>query len=208
MIFKEDLKHNILEFTIKADQHICNSLRRIMISEVETYAIERVLINKNNSIINDEMLSHRLGLLPLKLKEKEKKKEKEKEKKELLDIEICFTLDVTYDQSQADCNNIHTIYSNSLQTTGINPCCLVNDDIIIAEITKGQSISLVAYAVLGNGLVHAKWSPSCGTSYIDHENGLLTFKIETTGSMRPIDIFDRSIDILVGKIDNLLESLK
>jgi len=198
MQFKEDLENNILEFTIeKVDQSLCNSLRRIMISEVPTFAIERVLISKNNSIINDEMLSHRLGLIPIKVKRQEQ---------EDTDREICFTLDVTYDQNQADCNNIHTIFSSSLKTND-HYTQLVFNDIIIAEITKGQSISLIAYAVLGSELIHSKWSPSCGTTYIDHENENITFKVETTGSMKPIELFDRSIDILLGKIDNLLNNL-
>ena len=188
--FKEDLDNNILEFTVEADQYICNSLRRIMISDVETYAIERVLIKGNSSIINDEMLAHRLGLLPIK------------QLNDFNEKDICFTLDITYEQEKADCNNIHTIYSSSLTCTN-NNFKLVNDDIIIAEITKGQCISLTAYAIIGSGLIHSKWSPSCGTSYIDHENGQMTFKIETTGSMRPIDLFDKSIDILINKLDNL-----
>ena len=192
---KNKVQENILEFNVKTDQYICNSLRRIMISEVPIYAIERVLIKNNNSVINDEMLSHRLGLLPLI-----------KTDNLYPDQEFMFSLDVSYDQSKADVNNIHTIYSKDLINES-ETLKLVNDDIIIAEITKDQSISLIAYAVLGNGLIHAKWSPSCGTTYIDHEDNEkgLTFKIETTGSIKPIDLYNKSIDILLGKIDNLID---
>src|SRR3989338_5724411 len=43
-----------------------NTLRRIMIEEVPTMAIEDVEFSKNNSILYDEMVAHRLGLVPLK----------------------------------------------------------------------------------------------------------------------------------------------
>lgn len=54
------------------DLHTCchalqlaNSLRRIMISEAPTMAIEHVYITNNTSVIQDEVLAHRLGLIPL-----------------------------------------------------------------------------------------------------------------------------------------------
>ena len=45
---------------------IANTLRRLVNSKVCTLAIEDVHINKNSSALYDEMLAHRLGLIPLK----------------------------------------------------------------------------------------------------------------------------------------------
>lgn len=45
---------------------VANAFRRIMISEVPSMAIEKVYIYNNTSIIQDEILAHRLGLIPLK----------------------------------------------------------------------------------------------------------------------------------------------
>ena len=42
-----------------------NTLRRIIADEVPTMAIEDVEFTKNNSILYDEMIAHRLGLIPL-----------------------------------------------------------------------------------------------------------------------------------------------
>lgn len=44
---------------------IANAYRRIMLAEVPTMAIEHVFIHNNTSVIQDEMLAHRLGLIPL-----------------------------------------------------------------------------------------------------------------------------------------------
>ncbi|GMH58604.1 hypothetical protein TrRE_jg5477, partial [Triparma retinervis] len=57
---------NELVFSLQnVDVSFANALRRIMISEVPTVAIEIVYIDNNTSITHDEVLSHRLGLIPL-----------------------------------------------------------------------------------------------------------------------------------------------
>ncbi|XP_050367872.1 uncharacterized protein LOC126786172 [Argentina anserina] len=61
------LEKNEMEFDmIGIDPAIANAFRRILISEVPTMAIERVLIANNTSVIQDEVLSHRLGLIPIR----------------------------------------------------------------------------------------------------------------------------------------------
>lgn len=58
---------NELEFDIIGiTPAIANAFRRIMISEVPSMAIEKVYIYNNTSIIQDEVLAHRIGLIPLK----------------------------------------------------------------------------------------------------------------------------------------------
>ena len=57
---------DLLEFEmINVDPSIVNSLRRILISEVPTVAIEHVFVLDNTSEMAEEVLSHRLGLVPL-----------------------------------------------------------------------------------------------------------------------------------------------
>lgn len=59
---------NELIFEMKnIDVSFANALRRIMISEVSTMAIEHIYMWNNSSIIPDEVLSHRLGLIPLSM---------------------------------------------------------------------------------------------------------------------------------------------
>jgi DNA-directed RNA polymerases I and III subunit RPAC1 len=48
------------------DASIANSFRRILIAEVPTMAIETVFVFNNTSVIQDEVLAHRLGLIPIK----------------------------------------------------------------------------------------------------------------------------------------------
>lgn len=71
---KKDLRINITKLTsddiefdlIGVDAAIANALRRILLSEVPTIAVETVWISVNTSIIQDEVLAHRIGLIPIK----------------------------------------------------------------------------------------------------------------------------------------------
>lgn len=50
---------------VGVDASIANAFRRILLAEVPTLAIEEVFIFDNTSVIQDEVLAHRLGLIPL-----------------------------------------------------------------------------------------------------------------------------------------------
>lgn len=58
---------NDIEFDmVHIDCSVANAFRRILLSEVPTMAIDRVCIVNNTSLIQDEVLAHRIGLIPIK----------------------------------------------------------------------------------------------------------------------------------------------
>lgn len=62
-----ELEDHAASFEIQdTDCSVANALRRIMISEVVTMAIDLVTFEDNTSVLNDEIIAHRLGLIPLK----------------------------------------------------------------------------------------------------------------------------------------------
>ena len=66
-VLENDKEQNKLSFILKDSNPIfANTLRRLMIDEVPAMAIEDVEFVKNNSILYDEIIAHRLGLVPLK----------------------------------------------------------------------------------------------------------------------------------------------
>jgi len=115
-----------------------NVLRRAILEEVKTLAIEDVYIIENNSAIWDEMLAHRLGLVVLNTHENIKENE-----------EIRFYLEK---------NEKGYIYGSDLKTDKKNTY-VIYPETMIAYIDENQKVKLEAVAILSNGKQHAKFIP-------------------------------------------------
>ncbi len=62
-----DLGDEKIRFTLDGvDVAFANALRRTMISDVPCMAIDDLFIFDNSSVVYDEVLAHRIGLIPLK----------------------------------------------------------------------------------------------------------------------------------------------
>jgi len=138
-----------------------NALRRAMIAEVPSMAIDDVMIVENSSMLYDEMLSHRLGLLPL-----------------VTDLDSYILPEECTCGSELGCNKCRTalsieaeateesryVYSGDLKPENpeVRP---VSDTIPIVKLSPGQKVRLEAYARLGRGAEHAKWQPVSSVAY-------------------------------------------
>ncbi|XP_031479185.1 uncharacterized protein LOC116250007 [Nymphaea colorata] len=182
------LTEEMIEFDmVGIDASLANAFRRILLAEVPTMAIEKVFIANNTSVIQDEVLAHRLGLIPVKvdprLFECLSENDVANEKNTIvfkLHVECKRggpRLTVKSDQLQWLSNGseflkepsdssskpkTYTAFScdqRSLPEFSNNAVTVQDPDIIIAKLGPGQIIELEAHAVKGIGKTHAKWSP-------------------------------------------------
>jgi DNA-directed RNA polymerase I and III subunit RPAC1 len=168
-----------LVFDIKGvDPTIVNTLRRIMIAEIPTMAIETVIVNQNTSIIPDEVFAHRLGLVPILADANdfiERKPEDDfndknsikftlnikcyKDKNGQIINENIYTKDLVF-EPQGDQEKKY--YNSQTKKYSIG---LVHDDILLNKLIPGMEIDLECYCEKGIGRTHAKWSPVCTAYY-------------------------------------------
>ena len=134
-----------------------NTLRRVAMTEVPTLAIERIEFGRNNSIIYDEMLAHRIGLVPLTTDLKGYNAKDEHGVPGNPSNEVTLTLKIPKQKG------VHTVTAGEFTTSDpkIKP---VHPDMPLVRLLEGQDLELVAYAELGTGQEHMKWSP-CLASY-------------------------------------------
>jgi len=151
-----------LQFIIKGvDIPFVNALRRIMLAEVPCMAIDEVVIIENSSTLHDEILAHRMGLIPLKTDLDSYKLPEECTCKSEFGCNLC-RLSLTLEVEATE--DVITVYSKDLKSENpdIRP---VSDKIPIVKLAPEQKIKLEAYARLGKGKNHAKWQPVSMCTY-------------------------------------------
>ncbi|RLI42636.1 DNA-directed RNA polymerase subunit D [Candidatus Bathyarchaeota archaeon] len=145
----------------ETDAAFMNTLRRLIIAEVPCMAIDDVVIIENSSVLHDEIIAHRLGLIPLKTDLDSYNLPEECPCKSEFGCPLCrvtLTLDVEAKEGT------QVVYSGDLVSE--NPDIVpVSDKIPIVKLAKEQKLRLEAYARLGKGKKHAKWQPVSMCTY-------------------------------------------
>lgn len=122
-----------------------NGIRRAMIADVPTFSIDTVRFVENSSVLFDEMVGLRLGLVPLTTPLDE------------FDVgdEVTLALDV---------EGPDTAYSGDIETSDpmVEPA---EDNVPVIQLNEGQRIELEADAVLDTGKEHAKHQGGVSVGY-------------------------------------------
>jgi len=143
------------------DAPFVNALRRIILSEVPCMAIDEVVVLENSSMLHDEVLAHRLGLLPIKTDLNAYNLPEECPCKSEFGCNLC-RVSLTLDAESVETTK--TVYSGSL--TSENPEIVpVSTNVLLVKLAPGQKIKLESYAKLGKGKEHAKWQPVTVCAY-------------------------------------------
>jgi|SRR3989344_1990732 len=205
-------KDNVLTFVIKGiNPVIANTIRRSIISNVPTMAIDEVNFLKNDSALYDEIVSHRLGLVPLKtdLKSYNLTEECTCKGQGCPKCQLNLTL-----KAKGPC----IVYSEALVSADpeIKPSF---DKLPITILADGQKLEIEAVARLGLGKTHAKQIP--GIVYYkaypdpefleegkDSSKTDFMFIIESFGQLTPKEMLEEGIRRFDKKIDEVEKALK
>lgn len=156
-----------LEFDIiNINCSFANAFRRILIAEIPTLAIHNVTIRKYRGVLAEEIVCHRLGLIPLLV---------DPTPFEFVSDELNEknTLTFTLKMQNKGKENI-TVYSDDIKwkPVGNQEKWLTNvklgSKIPITKLGPGDMIDFEMNAVKNVGKEHAKWSPVCPASYRLH----------------------------------------
>lgn len=147
-----DKSEDKIKFLVSGiDFSFANLIRRSIMDEVPVMAIDEVTFHKNSSALYDEIIAHRLGLLPLStdLKGYNVKEECKCQGKGCARCQLKLVL-----QAKGPC----TVYAENIKSKDpkIKP---VQPDMPIVKLLKGQQLQFEAVASLGYGKNHAKYSP-------------------------------------------------
>ncbi|CCW60788.1 unnamed protein product [Phytomonas sp. EM1] len=165
---------------------IANLFRRVITTEVPTLAFDRVLLYENDGVVLDELLSHRLGLVPVAgpVSLMEYITESSQASFQSLDPKrvLLFELEAEAEKNVA----VTPVYSGQLRWVPLpgqegfqqrpndlsatqddedNQVFVVHPDILLTKLGPGQRLKLRAMAVKGIGAVHTKWSPVSACYY-------------------------------------------
>lgn len=222
-----------LVFRTEMNYSLLNAIRR-SVEEIPTLAIDEVEIMKNDSALYDEVLAHRIGLVPLKTESK-------------MGVKTSVELSL---KKTGPC----TVYSGDFKGESV----VVYDKIPLTILEKDQEIEMTATATMGTGLEHTKHVPGLlyyrylfevksGNAKIDSivqtvrsemnpekkgnkwicdltdaqadeirevdkesikDSGEILLIVESFGMMESAKIFSRAIETLRKNVDAFEESLK
>lgn len=148
------------------DPRVANELRKIILSKIPTISIEYVIIEKNTTNLNDEIIAHRLGLLPLIVEGS------------ALPEQVEFILDIR----DRNATSKDLICSNdNVKIVGYND---PSTEILIVPLEQNQELILRCKTRIGFATDHAKWSCVSKLSFkeIPNENAFI-FDINLIGNV-------------------------
>lgn len=125
-----------------------NAIRRFGIAYVPTLAIEDVEIVANDSVLYDEVLAHRMGLIPLTTDLKSYTLPEGEEISAMNSVLLSLKADTA--------GYVHSKDFVS-KDPAIKPAF---DTIQVSYLLEGQEVEVNATAVMGQGKEHTKWSPA------------------------------------------------
>lgn len=202
---KEEKKKNKLVVLLKGStEPFANTIRRLIMEEVPTLAVEFVEIKDNGSALYDEMLALRLGLIPIKTDLKSYRLPKNQE--EIDEKGAACTLQIKLKSSKKG-----YVYAEEAESADPK-CTFVYEKMPVVKLLAKQKIDLTMTAVMGKGKEHSKWAP--GLVYYKREPVIKVGKVQDPAKIAELcvdgvfKVKDHKVELIQEKVydSNLLET--
>ena len=172
-------------------QH-ANALRRICLNGVPIFAIDTVDVIENSSVLADEGIAHRLGMIPLHY---------DLSKIDESDSRVALVLDSGETETSRTVTSAELISQDDI----VKP---ISDKIPIIELAPGQKLKIESYAKIGRGTEHAKWNSANISVLVNSDkNDEYILTVETTGALEPQKIILSGIDELAKRLNGFKETI-
>ena len=173
-----------------------NAIRRICLNGVPVFAVDTVDIIENTSVLADEGLAHRLGLVPLRT---DLERYAEPSKCSCGTQEGCSNCRVRFVLDSGDTEQTRTVLSGEIKSEDpdIVP---ISADVPIIDLAPGQKVKAEAYARLGRGSDHAKWNAANVATLTDGKGEEKILTVETTGALDPAGLVKAAVDELASRL--------
>ena len=209
------VENNFIQFSI-SNIHIglANGIRRILISDIPTMAIDFATIISNTGCLHDNMIAQRIGLIPFVSKNATKFNYYWDNKDNKLS-EVKYQLNVTNKSDnilEVSSNDLKIINDSDLtgyQKNVYNSVKPINMEypIIITKLAKGQSLHFTCSVRKGISKEHAKFQPTSSVGYEIISNDTFRFTLESIGSLSPQLIVEQALDIFSDKLSKISEHI-
>ncbi|VDM56708.1 unnamed protein product [Angiostrongylus costaricensis] len=155
---------------IKVEAPIANALRRVLLAEVPTMAIEKVYLYQNTSVIQVIAVNEN-GV------DCEEEPQPDPSRTVVFNINVTCTKNRNAPSTATEPHQLYhhsSVYSNAFKWVPCgnqeeqfadDPPRMVCDEILVAKLRPGQQIEANCHAVKGIGRDHAKFSPVATASY-------------------------------------------
>ena len=152
---------------------LANSLRRAMLAEIPTIAVELVDISMNSSVLPDEFLAHRLGLIPLDSRGVSQEMQDQRQCNYCDDVCEHCTVDLRLHVKCTDERGMNVYASDLIRISNRNDKIGIpvtdrdpqGRGPVIAKIRNDQEIKLKCAARRGIAKEHAKWAPTAAIGF-------------------------------------------
>ncbi|MDY6773870.1 MAG: DNA-directed RNA polymerase subunit D [Candidatus Nanohaloarchaea archaeon] len=187
-----------LEFELEdVSPEFANALRRTMIGDVPTLAIEEVRVTENNSGLFDEILAHRLGMVPWEFDPEQYDLPGE------CDCEDgCPNCQVEMALQKEGGGEV-TAEDISVPSDDVDPA---NPGTKVVELQEDGKLDLEMTAQLGMGRDHAKWQ-AANASY-SYEDDTFHFSVESVSGLDPRTLVSQAVERLEDRLEEFEESVE